>query len=431
VEVSEVAARLFRRYLPILLLSTVVPMIALGGFVMNQPRTYTAHARLVAAPVMPRTQAEAAAAVSQATAIVTSPDVVSKVLADSKVVRDIGDVVKAVSVTGLGSSALADIAYRDPDPSVAQKVTAGLATAVAAKLDAIRTGLSDVLKVVDDELVAIAAERASVQALPKDPGTQARLDGLDRLVSDITATRGRLTSVTPVASGHSSVISMPSLPTQPDSRGLPTKLGLAAILGLAIALLLVGINETFRPAVSGAFRVGRLLEVPVLGQIAADPAALADLGRRIRLAARRANVSTVALVRATGGALAPELVDRIEAATLRPDAVSGRVAIANLNADKPIVGLGWTPAKAMPGPEIGAISVLTATDESARPSRLRRVCSLDELDPSVESDQIGLVVLTGESTRISSVEQVRDLIAASGWPLLGVLGDGGPRGGRR
>jgi hypothetical protein len=51
-----------------------------------------------------------------------------------------------------------------------------------------------------------------------------------------------------------------------------------------------------------------------------------------------------------------------------------------------------------------------------------RVCALDELDPAGEAERIGVVVLVPASTRLTAVDSLRDLLAASGWPLLGVLG---------
>jgi len=338
--------------------------------------------------------------------------------------------VKVVTVTGLGSSALADVAYSDTDPAVAQKVAAALAIVVSARLNAIRPGLSDVLKVVDDELTALATERSTLQAQQKDPAVEVRINAYDRLMADLRTTRDRLAASSGTASGASAVVGNATLPDKPDSRGLPARLGLAGLLGLALGLILVGVNETFRPAVSGTFRVGRLLDVPVLGRVSAEPGAQANLGRRIRLAARRADATTVALVRVTGAALPPELVDRVEAATLRPQAVAHRVAMPNVNGENPIVGQGWGAGR-QADDEITAISVLHRTEEQVRSSYLRRVCALDELDPSVESDQIGLVLLAGDSTRISSIEQVRDLVAASGWPLLGVVGDGTARKGHK
>jgi hypothetical protein len=70
-------------------------------------------------------------------------------------------------------------------------------------------------------------------------------------------------------------------------------------------------------------------------------------------------------------------------------------------------------------------------ENSHHPYDLRRVCALDELDPGAEADQIGLVVLVAANTRLTSVDAVRDLLAASGWPLLGVLGDGNEKWGKR
>ena len=42
-----------------------------------------------------------------------------------------------------------------------------------------------------------------------------------------------------------------------------------------------------------------------------------------------------------------------------------------------------------------------------------------------------MVVLVAANTRLTSVDAVRDLLAASGWPLLGVLGDGGQKWGKK
>ena len=286
-EVSEVAARLVRRYLPVLLLVTVIPMIAVGALVFLQPRTYTSQARLVVVPTLPRTQAEAAAAVSQADAIATSRDVIVEALDKAKVERDPDVVVEIVKVTGLGSSALADLSYSDNDPAAAQKITAALAAAVSAQLNAVRPGLSDVLKVVDDELTALATERSTLQAQPKDPAIDVRLNAYDRLMADLRTTRDRLAASSGSAAGASTVVGNATLPEEPDSRGMPARLGLAALLGLALGLIVVGLNETFRPAVSGTFRVGRLLDVPVLGRVSTEPGAQANLGRRIRLAVAR------------------------------------------------------------------------------------------------------------------------------------------------
>src|SRR5439155_7400090 len=199
---------------------------------------------------------------------------------------------------------------------------------------------------VDKQLTDLATKRAPIaadaQANPKDPVLQNRLAGIDRLINDLSGDRNRL-SEEAAAAGHASIVAIPLVPAKADPRGLPAKVGVAGIAGLLIGLLLIGLNETMRPAVSGAVRVARLLDVPVLGAVASDPATLADIGRRIRLAARRAGVSTVVLSRATRSPIPPELVDRIESATLRPDAVPARVAILPPTLDDTaVLNAPWT-----------------------------------------------------------------------------------------
>lgn len=425
-EVNEVAARILRRYWLLLLAAILLPMVAVTAFVARQQPTYTAHARILAAVATPRAQAEASAVVSQVQALATSRDVVVEALADARIPVEADRVVDRVVVTGLGTSALVDLAYTDPDPDRAQLITGVLSRAVTKQLDAVRIGgLPNVIEDVDKRLTELASKRAPMaaqaQANPRDMVAQNQLAGIDRLISDLSGDRNRLAEDA-AAAGHSSIVATPTKPDAPDPKGLLAKLAIALLLGLALGLLAAGINETLRPAVSGTSRLGRLLDVPVLGTIRPDPAALANVGRRIRLAARRAGVSTVVLVRATRTPLAPELVDRVEAATLRPEPALGRPAIPIESREQPILRATAIGAPAA-ADNHSAVGLLTASENSGRPTRLHRLCALDELDPSAEAQRIGVLVLAGATTRLAAVDSVRDLLAASGWPLLGVLGD--------
>jgi len=437
VEVNEVAARIVRRYWILLVAAVLIPMVTVGGLVARKQPTYTAHARILAAAAIPRAQAEASAVVSQVQALATSRDVVVEALADARITIDADAVIKRLAVTGLGTSALVELAYTDADPGRAQEIAAVLAMAVTKQLDALRIGgLPNVLADVDKQLTQLASKRAPIaaaaQANPRDPVAQNRLAGIDRLISDLSGDRNRLAEDA-AAAGHSSIVATPTRPRAPDSKGLVAKLAIALLLGLALGLVMAGINETLRPALSGTSRLGRLLDVPVLGAITPDPAALANVGRRIRLAARHAGVSTVVLVRATWTPLAPELVDRVEAATLRPQPGPGLAAlpIDTLEKSSRRVAANGSPAAADHGSTTGtdnhaAVAVLTVPEHSGRPSWLHRLYAFDELDPSAEAERIGVVVLAGATTRVAAVASIRDLLAASGWPLLGVLGDRSP-----
>jgi uncharacterized protein involved in exopolysaccharide biosynthesis len=267
VDVNHLTARLLRRYWIVLLAAVAVSVAAAGGLVLTQDPSYTAHARIAATASTPRAQAEAAAVASQVRAIATSRDVIVAALEEAKLKRDPDKIVDQdkIVVTGLGSSGLVDLAYTDADPEVAQKLTAALARLVTTKLDAIRIGgLPDVLKDVDNQLTELATKRAAIaaeaQANPRDPVAQNRLAGIDRLISDLSGDRNRL-SEDAAAAGHATVVETPTKPSRPDPRGLPFKLGIALILGLTIAMIVIGANETVRPTVSGALRVGRLLDV--------------------------------------------------------------------------------------------------------------------------------------------------------------------------
>ena len=427
-EVNEVATRLLRRYWSVLLLAVVLPVVAMGLVVDRQHATYTAHSRILASTTTPRAQAEAAALVSQVQAIATSRDLVAAALHEGHLSSDPDLVIAHVAVTGLGTSALVDLAYTDTQAGRAQQVNAALTKAVTTQLDQVRVGgLPEVLKNIDDQLTDLASKRAPLaadaQANPKDLVALNRLAGMDRLISDLSGDRNRLAEQS-AASGQATVVAAPVVPPAADPKGLAARLAIAAILGLALGLIIVGANEMLRPAVSGAARVGRLLDVPMLGAIRPNPVTLADVGRRIRLAARRADVSTVVLVRAARAALTPELVDRVEAATLRPDTVAPRVSIPIGLRQGPVDGRPAALTDDSPTQITTSLAVLTMTQNSGHPHELRRVCALDELDPGAESEKIGMVVLVAANTRLTAVDAVRDLLAASGWPLLGVLGDG-------
>ncbi len=412
-EVTEVVARIVRRYWFIFLLSIAIPTVLVGAFAVHSPSTYTTHTRLMAAGNVPQAQAQADAVVSQVQAIATSTDIVADALRDAKSDRDVGSAVKAVSVTGFGSSGLVDISYTDTSPAVARDVDTALANRVIAQIATIRNGLPAVLDELDALITTLSEKRAAVataaSAKPADTGPVANLD---RLISDLTANRTRLAQT---ATNATAPVIVENAQTPPaDSRGLPAKLAIAVIVGLVLGLLLIGANETLRPGVSGANRVARLLNVPVLGMVSSDPASLVDIGRRIRLAGRRKAVASVVLVRADRTTVSPELVDRIKAATLRPETVISRRT--------PSID-GYVKAKDIDTAATQILTLSPPAESELLIDGVRTVCALEELDPKSEADQIGLVVFAGRNTRLKAVDSVRDLLAATGWPLLGVLGD--------
>ena len=440
----EVFGRMLRRYGILVLLAIALPMVAVGLYLGRQPATYTASARIVAADHTPQAAAEASAVVSQVQALATGRDVVTAALGSAKVRRDPDEVVRDITVAGLGTSALVDLSYTDRDPGAARNVTAALADSVVSQLDAARlAGLPQALQQVDKQLADLNAKRLPVvsrlQYNTSDLATQNQLADIDRQLADLTSERSRLADEV-TAVGRASVLAAPARPAHANPSGMAPMLAVAGLLGLVISLIIVGIDQTMRPRVGGVLPVARLLDVPVLGTVGSDPAKLMDVGRCIRLAAIRAGVSTVVLARPGHRPVAPELVDRIAAASLRPQPVPARVAVPLDVEAARLVGVPGADSLAARGvgQEVsgvlaqnveatvgaGAVTMLPAADEAPRGTALREVCALEELDPDAEFTSIGMVILASGSHRLRAVDAVRNLVAASGWPVLGVLGEG-------
>ncbi len=417
-EVTEVGVPLIKRYWLTLTIAVALPILLVALYVEHKPATYTAHVRLMAATSVPQAQAQADAVVSQVQAVATSRDVIVAALASTTWQRDPGTVIKALQVVGVGSSGVVDISYTDQAATGAQQIVSAIAGQVVQQLGDIHSGLPNALDDLDALIADLQAERAAMQAAGSSGATAAAaLARINRLVTDLGNDRTKLANLDATAAAPT-VVDSAALPPA-DSKGLATRLAVAGLLGIALGLLVVGANETLRPGVSGAGRVARLLQAPALGRVGADPVALADIGRRLRLASRRVGVDVVVLVRADRITIAPELVERIQAATLRPEPVAQRVGITLEFQD------GQHPDAFRGGVTTQTLSRLAPALNGTEHAHLqpRLVCTFDDLDAGVEGDNIGLVVLATRSTRMAAVDGIRDLVAASGWPLLGVLDD--------
>ncbi len=486
-EIDEVAARVFRRYWHILLAAVLLPVVVVTAFYAGQPRVYAATARLVASDTLPKAAAEADAVVSEARAFATTRDVVSGAIADAQVDRQVDDVLPRISVVGLGSSPLVDVSVADGDADIARKLTQALAGRVVKQLNASRLGSAQaVLSNVDSQLTQLASRRAplarAAEAAPQDQTARSRLAAIDRLISDLAADRNNL-SLQAAATGEPRLVQQAQQPTAPLPRSLAPRLALAALLGLVVGVGLSAGVETVRPTVPAPSRVARMLGVPLLGQLggADGPGGLA---LRLRLAAAKAGVRTAVLVGTGRRPLPAELVEGVAAAAVPaafdqgPDsaafpltAQTGRDTGARRNGAVVHHRPAWMSGRKLPDEAAGRlltgvrlseaaeaapldrdagnrlaaidrlISDLAASPDltdggaaaavgGAQPTRrvaLERICLLEDLGTDVgtgaEAGAIGLVVVAGSVTRLSAVNAVRDLQAASGWPVLGVLAE--------
>ena len=438
-EIDEVVTRLTKRYWMVLLVAVVVPIVLVGVMVSRQQATYTAHARVAVSAEVPKSAAEASSLVSQVHALATSRDLIATALAGGGVTnRDPQTIADHdVSVSGQGTSAIVDIGVKDRSAAVAAAIAQHLATGVTSAFDRSRIGnLPSVIAGVDQQLDQLARRRAPIAsslasvsaANPHDPSLrmlQSQLAGLDTLISDLSADRARLAEEL-AGSGHAIVVDKAQVPAHADPRGLVEKMTLAGLAGLIAGLILVAAIETIRPTVSGAARLARLLSAPLLGRLDRDPAALQALGQRVRLAARQGSVNQLVVTSANGRAVPEWVLDRLRGAVLDPlRGVVARPADVTANEVKDAALVGARS-------QYGTRANYAARDHNAptpavelngrrRPdAEIRGISSIGDLTPAGETERIGVIVLAGGSFKAASIHDIRDLVDASGWPLLGV-----------
>jgi hypothetical protein len=431
-EIDEIAARLLRQYWAVVVVCIVVPLAAIGLITVREPRTYLADARIITGSVVPASSTQSDAIVSQVQAIATGPGTAANALRAARVNRNLNTfITHDITVSGLGGSQVVDLAVTDRNPVAAQKICASLAAAVVAALNhAGQGGITSALHAIDSELVTLSEQRAAMAHLvtrhPHNSEFQAKLAGLDEVISNFTGDRGRLL-IQSSTQGLAGIIDRPSLPNRSQSKALPQKLGLAGLLGLVAGLLLAALAEVTRPSVPGAQRVARRLNTPMLGRLegadldGAVTQGVAQLAFRVRLAALHGGRSTVALADAGTGADLDALAASLQDAL--PDGSFRRPPADFALAGNSHGGGEWPAAPAGPP----GTAVLTQQPRLAAPAL--RILPLARMNSSAGSDwdRVGLLIVCGPVARVPDVAALADLGESSGWPILGVAAVPRPR----
>ncbi|MFG2002195.1 hypothetical protein ACGFNU_23885 [Spirillospora sp. NPDC048911] len=464
-EIDEVAARVIRSYWALLLVMTVLPLLLVGYVMSGQEPPHVAKSRIQAssrATDAAAGDAGVSIVVSQVKAFATSHTLLLRVLRAQNVNRDPEKLAKQIGVTGLGTSTIVEMSVKDADPDVARKLTDAIGTAVVDEINESNQGaITRQIKELDKRIRELekrlgplsrqagAVPNPSISAANERERVQAELTDLR---SNRTDLRTQLT-----AAGTASVVQPAVL--APQSNPVVMMSAIAGLVGLIFGILVAVVTEMFRPTIPGQSRVARRLGVPLLGWADRTDAELVDLGRRIRLASKRAGVTRVTLVGTGKEPLPPELVSKVAAAVYGDE--TKVVTTARPSAAKPAPGKpggdGSTNAAANgkvtdTGKDKGAgksdgtssssgTSVVRAGSgtalkpkpsgsEAVSPSELtqplqipvRATChvhAFEDIDPGAD-DEVGVVAVAGPVTLLTGLESVRDLITASGWPLLGV-----------
>src|SRR5512139_2143575 len=143
VEIDEVVARVVRRYWPLLLLMTLLPIPLVGYVVGGQPPAYTAQTRLQASSKATDAapgDAGVSIVVSQVKAFATGRRLLDKVLDEQRIDRDPVKVAKKIGVKGLGTSTIVEMSVTDTDPETARRHAYAVGKAVVDEIDASNLG---------------------------------------------------------------------------------------------------------------------------------------------------------------------------------------------------------------------------------------------------------------------------------------------------
>lgn len=440
-EIDEVAARIVRGYWMLLLGMLVVPLVVTAVVVGRQDPQHTATARLQASG----RAADAAAGdagvsmvVSQVKAFATSRPLLERVLAEQRVARTPDAVAKRVSASGLGASTVVELSVSDTDPRVARRLTDALGRAVVDEINqsnrgAITAEIADVERRMRDLQQRLGPLSRRAAATPPDIDAANERERVQAELSDLRTTRTELRAQLSAA-GAASLVQPAVLEPRSDPAVMMS--AVAGLTGLVAGVLVAVAVEIFRPTVPGQRRVARRLGVPLLGWADRGPAALADLGRRTRLSARRQLVRRVVLVTTGSRPLPADLVSAVAAAVsgdragTAAAAPNGRVAGDGSGAPSGADDREEGPGAAAAAPVARGGTALkskpaatTAPSEAALPGPSPDACRVHAFeDVDVGADErTGVIAVVGPLTPQSALESLRDLVDASGWPLLGVV----------
>jgi len=431
VEIDEVAARLVRQYWALLVACILLPLVVVMLTVARQPDVYASDARIITSSAVPVTASQADAIVSQVQGIATGPTSASQALRKAGVRVNLADFTKNVSVTGLGTSQVVDVVVSDTNPVIAQKAAGVLAAEVVTALNRVsQGGLTAALTVIDANIVRLTENRSAVAARlstnPQNQQLQAKLAGLDQVIANFTGDRSRLL-IQASTQGLAAIIDQPRLPQAPQPKALAQELGLAALLGLVLGILLAAVAETIRPTVPGARRVSRRLSAPMLGSLTDDDLQgkctpnFDNLALLLRIAATHAGVPKVALVDVGGERQLGELAELLTHAMPAPSPARAGTAAANGS------DTGSRPGRATAGhPASGGTTLIMERAPTVNECAFG-VYSLEQLQRQAETGLAGIVVLAGPVARVSRVSAMADLAVSAGWPIIGVVGVPGQR----
>jgi capsular polysaccharide biosynthesis protein len=425
-ELNEALRRVVIGHWMLIVALVVLPVLVVAGLHVSTVPTYSAAARVQASSSPPGSDTEADAVLSRVDGIATSSTVINQALAKTKITgRTADQLAPEVGVNRLGSSAVFDISVTDRDPKIAVALSGTIARQTVAFLDGTGSQPSTLLDQLGQQQTTLRAQRTQLAtnlALTKDPvqvaNLSAELASVDQELSTVASSIQGLQSQG-LSNSSAAMISMPTSAAKVAST-VSTDLGLAGLAGLIVALLIASILEVLRPRVADARAFARELDAPVLGRLtsrkeARQAQAIARPEVRVALG-RAVDRHLVTMVVLTG----PPSAGRLTA--LAADLRTGLSARPTLPAEAPSTSNGQLPARGGDA-ETRTVTLTPVRKAPTDAPPTVHVLALSELDDGTRGQRVGLVAVVPDLTPYAEVRRFNDLLATTGWPLIGVLGD--------
>ncbi|HSS10642.1 MAG TPA: hypothetical protein VLL25_12205, partial [Acidimicrobiales bacterium] len=285
-----------------------------------------------------------------------------------------------------------------------------------------------------------------LNANPNAPGAPvlaSELQSIDNELSTLLAQRQQLL-VTSGSTGSAAVIDVPAS-AKGVASGLKTRAILGSVLGLIVGLLISSIDELLRPTVSRPAAFGQELGVPLLGTLRVSGGKVAGFDQTLlptlEAAAARARVSTLVLT----GPVPDE--DLFAVADSLDDELASTPVAVKVPASVPTAAVnGWTlrvteraavasasrgdhpfPAPALVTGSWRAEHALDRVGDDLALASGLQVVAFPAVRAHDRKNGCGLVAVVPDFARYGAVAKVADINAATGWPLLGVIGNTGRR----
>lgn len=424
-ELNEAVRRTFTGHWRLLACFVAVPLLIVAVLHIAAGPAYVASGRIQASSTPPGTDTEADAVLNRVAGIATSPSVINDALRQAGITTRNADQVAGgeVAVSRLGSSAVFNLTVTDPDPQIATGLAAALAAQVVTFLNgsgdpratALIAQLTDQQRSLLAQRQQVAAQLALASGALQTANLSAQLTTLDQQLGDVGSTLRQLQSTMLSTGGSAAVISLPAPATPAPSR-LATDLGLAGLAGLVAGLLVATLLELVRPRVAGGRDFARELDTGYLGRLTLPPdgdgAVTIDVATEVGLreTLARTGIGTVVvagpLPEALLSAVAAELAN-----CLSPGHTTVEEPTQNSVSLRP-------PALTEPGRTVAVRPVL----ELLPHHQAVEVGTLADIGTAAGNGRRGLLVVAPDLAFHREVDELRTLISATGWLVLGVLG---------